>query len=299
VAKPQQPQGLLDARGRTLIERRGVSRSSLKNDVYHFLRTATWTRILSLFAVLYMTANTLFALVLWVGRGNVSNEHSFLDYLWFSVQTMATIGYGYLTPMDTFANVVITIESFVGILMAALITGLVFARFSTPSARVLFSKIALVTEHDGKRVLMFRLANERATAIVEATVRAYLTREERLANGEPFRRVYDLPLRRNTSPVFALSFLVVHELDDKSPLHGATPASITADATNVVVTFTGIDDQLAQTVHARYLWSPGDFQFDRRYADLFKIDEHGKRYLDLTHFHETEPLSPASRADPA
>src|SRR5262245_36198810 len=119
-----------------MIVRRGATRSSLKNDIYHLLRTASWTRILVGFAVFYMAANVLFGVILWLGHGNVTNEHTFLDYLWFSVQTMATIGYGYLTPMDTFANVVVTVESFIAILMVAVITGLVFARFSTPHPRV-------------------------------------------------------------------------------------------------------------------------------------------------------------------
>src|SRR5262249_7993776 len=156
-----------DARGRPLIERRGVRGSSIANDAYHFLRTAPWSGIVLLFGGVFLVANLVFGAILYFGGANVTNAHGFLDYVWFSVQTIATIGYGYLAPADNFANTIVTIESFLGIILTALITGVFFARFSTPSARVLFSKVAVIADFDDKRMLIFRLANERATAIVE------------------------------------------------------------------------------------------------------------------------------------
>jgi len=290
VHPKSQPQRLIDARGRTLIERRGVRGSSLGNDAYHFLRTASWTRIVALFATIFVLSNILFGTILYVAHANVMNAHGYMDYVWFSVQTMATIGYGYLAPADHFANAIVTIESFFGIILTALITGVFFARFSTPRARVLFSKVAVIADFDGKRTLQFRLANERSTAIVEATVHVYLTRNEKLAHGETMRRVYDLELRRNTTPVFALSMLAQHTIDEKSPLYGVTPDALTASATNIVVTFTGIDDLLAATVHSRYLYSASDIRFEHRFIDLFRTDESGRTYMDFEPFHETHPL---------
>jgi inward rectifier potassium channel len=289
--KAHPPQQLLDSRGRVLIERRGLRRSSIVKDTHHFLRTSSWTRIFSLFAAFYLVANLVFALIYWLGGAVISNGHGFLDCYWFSVQTMATIGYGYLAPVDNVADAVVTAESFVGIMVAALFTGMIFARFSTPQPRLLFSHHALITNYDRKRTLLFRVANERSTAIVEANVRVYLTRDETLDDGEVMRRIYDIPLRRATSPVFALTFLVVHEIDEHSPLYNQTHDDLVANGTNIVCTFTGIDDRLAASVHARYLWSPGDIQYDRRFADLFQKDERGERYLDLTRFHDTEPLT--------
>ncbi len=282
---------MVDQRGRALIERRGVRRASLGNDAYHFLRTASWQRIILLLAAIFLVSNFVFALVLWAGGAAVSNATGLLDYYWFSVQTMATIGYGYLTPMSHFANAIVTVEAFFGILLTALITGIVFARFSTPSARVIFSKVAVISEHDGQRSLQFRMANERATAIVEATVRAYLIRDDVLASGESFRRVYDLPLRRMTTPVFALSFTVIHVIDEASPLYKRSRVDLRETNVNVVVTFTGIDDRLAATVHARYLWTWNDLVFDERFVDLLRFDEQGKRYIDLAPIHDTEPIS--------
>src|SRR5262249_28205163 len=150
--------------------------------------------------VIYLVANLGFAFAFWLSDAVISNGHGFLDSFWFSVQTMATIGYGYLAPIDNVADALVTVESFVGILFAAVFTGMIFARFSTPAPRLVFSSVALITDHDGKRALLFRIANERTTAIVEATVRVYLTRDEKLASGEQMRRIYDLPIRRSTTP---------------------------------------------------------------------------------------------------
>jgi inward rectifier potassium channel len=291
VARPREQQ-LMDARGRPLMERRGVRRSSVAYDAYHFLRTSTWTVTIGVFAGAFVVSNAVFALVFCLGRANVLNAHGFLDCFWFSVQTMATIGYGYLAPDDRLSNTLVTVESFYGILYGALITGVIFGRFSTPRARVMFSKVAIIADHDGRRSLQFRMANERATAIVEATVRAYMVRDEILANGEPMRRVHDLHLRRATSPVFALSFLVVHDIDEHSPLHGMSAVHLRETNLNVIATFTGIDDSLAATVHARYMWSWTDIVFDQRFVDMLRTDDHGKRYLDLAPIHDTEPIGP-------
>lgn len=268
-----------------------MKRASLADDAYHLLRSASWGKILLLFAGVFAISNLAFATVYYVGRATITNATGFLDCLWFSVQTMGTIGYGYLAPNDHFANAVVTIETFYSIILTALITGTFFSRFSTPSARVVFSKVAIIASHDGQRALQFRMANERTTAIVEANIRLYLVREERLSDGETLRRVYDLPLRRTTSPVFVLSFLAVHVIDSSSPLHGISAADLQASGINLVVTFTGIDDQLATTVHARYVWGPSDIVFDHKFVDLFQSDpQTGVRYVDLGPIHDTVAL---------
>lgn len=294
--KPVQP--VVDARGRLLLERRGLPGNlgaALGSDAYHFLRTATWTRITLLFAGLFLVVNLVFAVILYAGRAGVMNAYGFLDYFWFSVQTLATIGYGYLAPNDTLSNAIVTIESFVGIALTAMITGVVFARFATPSAKVIFSKVAIIGEHDGKRTLMFRMANARSTAIVEATCHLYVSRDEVFANGERMRRIYDLPLRRATSPIFSLSWLATHTIDGGSPVADLTPDTLATSNVNLVVTFQGIDDRLAATVHTRYAYNVEDIVFDRRFVDLFHIDPAtGRRYLDFEKFHDTEPPLPVS-----
>ena len=175
-----------------------------------------------MFAALFLGSNVVFALVLYLGHADVTNAHGFLDLYWFSIQTMGTIGYGVLAPNDTLSNVVVTVESFFGIILTALVTGMVFARFSTPSARVIFSKVAVIAPYDGKLTLMFRMANARATAIVEATARVYMSRDEKVGT-ESVRRIYDIVLRRATSPIFNLSWTAYHVIDEASPLRERRP----------------------------------------------------------------------------
>jgi inward rectifier potassium channel len=296
VAKKPQP--VVDARGRLLLERRGIPgarTATLAKDAYHLLRTATWTRIFLLFGAVFLVVNLVFAVILYLGHADVLNAHGFADDYWFSVQTLATIGYGYLAPNDTLANAVVTVESFFGIALTAMVTGVFFARFATPFAAVIFSKRAIIGEHDGKRTLMFRMANARSTAIVEATCHVYVSRDEVLANGERMRRIYDLPLRRATSPIFSLSWLATHTIDAASPIADLTHDTLAASNINLIVTFQGIDDRLAATVHTRYAYNVDDIVFDRRFADLFHIDPTtGGRYLDFERFDDLEPELPAA-----
>jgi len=144
---------------------------------------------------------------------------------------------------------------------------------------------------------MFRMANARATAILEATCRVYVSRDEILANGERMRRIYDLPLRRSNSPIFSMSWLATHTIDATSPIADLTPERLAAGNCNIIVTFQGIDDRLAATVHTRYAYNAGDIVFDRRFTDIFHTDpETGLRFLDFEVFHATEPVLPASAA---
>lgn len=293
MARKQPVQPFFDARGRLIIERRGLPPATLANDAYHFLRTASWPRIALLFAALFLGFNLLFALLLWGARADITNARGFADYYWFSVQTLATIGYGVLAPNDTLSNVVVTLESLLGLGLTAVMTGVFFARFATTQARVIFSSVAVVHEFDGKPTLMFRIANARSTAVVEATVRVYLSRDELLAGGERLRRIHDLTLRRATSPIFALSWTVYHVLDETSPLHGLTPETLARSVAQIIVTFQGIDDRLASTIHTRYSYDPDSIVFGRRFVDIIRTEpQSGVRYLDVSQLHDTEPLPP-------
>lgn len=302
------PIQFFDRTGRATIERRGLPRDlsgGFAKDAYHFLRTASWTRLLVFMATLWIAVNLIFATILFVGGAQILNAApgSFMDRFWFSIQTMATIGYGYMVPMDGLAHTIVTIESFIGILITAMATGLFFAKFSTPNAKVLFSNVAVIADHEGVRTLMIRMANGRSTAIVEANARLTMTRDETLANGSRFRRVHDLALRRTTSPVFALSWTIFHPIDAASPLHGISAADLQTSLANILVTFTGIDDSLSQPVHTRRAYAFGDLRFDEEFVDILVDDEHGQRYMDFTCFHATRPArarkvtpSPASQA---
>jgi inward rectifier potassium channel len=284
------------------MERRNLDESligRLGTDGYHLLRNTDWARLTGFFALVYLGLNLLFASILWLGNARILNAHDgFEDRFVFSVQTMATIGYGYLAPDDWLAHAVVTVESFVSIVFNAVVTGVFFGKFATPRAKVLWSSICVVADEDGAPTLMFRCANTRATALVEATVKVALTRDVTLPHGERARRIFDLQLRRNTSPVFAWSWTVYHKIDESSPLYGRTHEQLLADSSNLIVTLTGIDDSLAATVHARTVYGPDRILFGRRFADVLGVNEDGSRYIDFARFDETydAPLRPSEVA---
>ncbi len=172
-------------------------------------------------------------------------------------------------------------------------TGLVFARFSRPTARILFSRVAVIGPHNGRPTLSLRLANQRRNQILQAEVAATLLRDERTEEGVLIRRFYDLRLARTRSPVFALTFTVMHEIDKDSPLWGASAASLAAQNTELVVTASGIDETIAQRVHARTSYLPDEILWDHRFVDVIGWTDDGRRVIDYRGFHDTVPLKAA------
>ena len=171
-------------------------------DPYHLLLTIPWSGFLALTVLGYLVANTLFALAYLAGGDGIENARpgNFFDAFFFSVQTMASIGYGAMHPRTTYANAVVTVEALVGLMGLAMGTGLLFARFSQPTARVLFSRVAVITPYNGVPTLMFRAANQRRNQILEAQMRVRLMRDEVSVEGQFMRRVYDVNLVRSQNP---------------------------------------------------------------------------------------------------
>jgi inward rectifier potassium channel len=258
-------------------------------DLYHRILTVGWCGFFLGGGGLYLAANAAFALLYLIEPGAIMNAKpgAFADAFFFSVQTMATIGYGQMAPATLYANVLMTIETGVGLMFIALTTGLVFARFSRPTARVLFSEVAVIGPYNGKPTLSVRLANERQNQILAAEVTMTLVRDEVSLEGDVRRRFYDLRLIRHRSPVFALTFTVMHEIDGDSPLHGETAESLAAANAELLVTASGVDETLAQPVHARTSYLPQEIRWDRRFADIMGWTEDGQRAIDYGRFHDT------------
>ena len=242
-------------------------------------------------AFVYLGLNVLFATLYLRGDGAITNARpgAFSDAFFFSVETLSTIGYGQMSPATLYGNVVMTVEALFGLTLLAVVAGLVFARVSRPTARVIFSKVAVVTPYNGIPTLSFRLANERRNQILEAQVSVTLVRDERTPEGEWMRRFYDLQLARQRSPIFAMTFTVMHPIDPASPLWNATAASLTAEAAEIVVTVTGIDETLSQAVHARTSYLAHEVVWGHRFADVFTQTEDGRLAIDYRRFHDTEP----------
>jgi inward rectifier potassium channel len=197
-----------------------------------------------------------------------------------------------MAPVSTFANMLVALEAAFGLVLFALATGLMFAKFSQPRARVLFSRYVVVGVRDGKRSLMVRLANERATGLVEAQIRLVLVRDETTPEGEGVRRFYTLPLTRSSSAVFALSWTVVHPIDESSPISGETWESLAKSRTDIVASLVGIEEASGQTVHARHSWKGQEIRFEHRFADILVRTPDGRPALDYTRFHDVEPVKP-------
>jgi inward rectifier potassium channel len=301
-SRPRKLSGQL-ASGREVVAI-GMPRRPFR-DLYHGLLTTSWTRLFLGFAAAYVGTNALFALG-YVALGD-SIEHaepgSVRDAFFFSVQTMATIGYGLLAPKTFAAEILVTIEAFVGLLGFAVVTGLVFSKFSRPTARVLFSRVLVVTDYDGTPSLLVRMANERANQIAEARLTLSLVRDERTAEGAAVRRVHDLSLVRPQNPFFALTWTAIHPILRESPLHGQDAAALERSDTTFVATLVGFDESFSQTIHARQAWSPSEVLFGYRFVDVLSARPDGRRQIDYRKFHEVEPdgsaVSRPSRAPAA
>jgi len=263
-------------------------------DVYHFLLMSPWWVLFGMILASYTAANAAFALAYLVG-GGIENAApgSFRDAFFFSVQTMATIGYGKMVPVSTFSNMMVALEALFGLVTLALATGLMFAKFSQPRARVLFSRYAVVSVRDGTRSLMVRLANERTTGLVEANLRLVLVRDETTQEGEPVRRFHSLALARSSSAVFALSWTAIHPIDPSSPMYGESAESLMKSRADVVASLVGIEEVSGQTVHARHAWKGEHIRFDHRFGDILVRLPDGRRALDYSRFHDVEPVRAA------
>jgi inward rectifier potassium channel len=276
--------------GRDNLFRRNLPPDPL-HDLYHLLLSARWPALIGCYAAMFLAANTLFALLYWLQSDSVVNATTLLDHFFFSVQTMCTIGYGVMAPHGLYANTLATVEAFTGVVTFAIATGIAFAKFSRPTARVLFSRVAINRPWLGTPSLQFRMANLRGNRIIEAHVNVTLARNE-IVDGESMRRFYDLELVRANATFFALSWTAVHRVDAQSPLYGRTREELERDETEIVISLLGIDEQFAQTVHARHSYVASELIWNARFADVLIRDQHGRRGVDYAHFHDVIPLEP-------
>jgi inward rectifier potassium channel len=263
-------------------------------DAYHNLMRAPWWVTVGLLVGYLFVTNALFALA-YMKSGGIAHARpdSFADAFFFSVQTMATIGYGEMVPRTIFANVMVVLEAFTGVAVLAVATGIIFAKFSISGARVFFTRDAVITPMDGVPTLSFRVGNERGNSVVEAQLRVILFREEKTREGHRMYRMHDLPLVRDRSPAFTRAWTVLHRITEQSPLFGMTPESLVELGVEIAVTLTGTDETSVQPIFASHTYFEDEVRFGARHADI--LDE-SKGYLriDFTKFHdvvETEPTA--------
>ena len=284
-----------DGGGAVKLEKIGVSEFDL-SDPYHLALTLTWPQFFLGLLAVYLVINLIFALLYFAVPGSVTNlpPGSLLDAFFFSIETLATVGYGHMAPITGYGHMVSAVEIFIGMLLTATMTGLVFVRFSKPRAKIIFAAKAVVTRNGSRTRLMIRIGNGRMYALSDAVVRLTTVVGETEPSGHRFRHVVDLKLVRDALSYFPLTWTVIHEVTDDSPLallRLATPASLASAGFRVMLSVTARDPSLGAQVYAAHVYSAADIDLDVRYADAVTAlsDEHAR--ADMRKIGDTEPDS--------
>ncbi|MBO0696314.1 MAG: ATP-sensitive inward rectifier potassium channel 10, partial [Verrucomicrobia bacterium] len=260
-------------------------------DVYRWLLGLTWPQFALFVASLYIGLNLLFAALYSFQQGSIAGSTGgrwFFDCFFFSVQTLATVGYGHMYPQTLYGHIVATIEIMSGIFLLAVMTGLIFVRFSRPIARVMFSNSMVIAPMNGKPTLMVRIGNENHHSMVEAEFRIMFSRDERLIEGDDFRHFYVLKLHFDRLTVFPAALTLRHTIDETSPLFGATPESLESGRVLFIVSVVGIDPVIAAAVQTQKDYSWRDIQFGHRFVEIYTEHGGGRLTVDYGRLHDTE-----------
>jgi len=261
-------------------------------DVYRWLLSLRWPQFAAFAATLYVALNLLFAALYSLEPNSIAGStggHWFFDCFFFSVQTLATVGYGHMYPQTLYGHIVTTIEIMSGLFLLAVMTGLIFVRFSRPIARVAFSRSIVIAPLNGKPTLMVRIGNENHHSMVEAEFRIMFSRDEPLIEGGDFRYFYNLKLHFDRLTVFPAALTLRHVIDETSPLYGATPQSLENGRVLFLVSVVGIDPVIAATVQTQQDYTWRDVLFDRRFVEIYSELHDDKLTVDYGRLHETEP----------
>jgi inward rectifier potassium channel len=270
------------------------------HDLFHHFMTVSWPRLFVTLATFFLVFDLLFGFLYYLSPGCIANLNplGFAGDFFFSVETLATVGYGDMHPATFYGHVVAMVEIFVGLMSLALITGLMFARFSRPQARFLFTKNAVVRPIAGKPTLIFRAANERQNVVQDASARLSVLRDELTAEGYRIRRIVDLPLLRSQHPMFTLGWTIMHVIDDESPLSTETAESLSNSKAVFVLSLSGTDENTGQTLMARSEYSCADIRWNATFRDILEEAPDGSIHVDYGKFHDIEPLENSDTAPP-
>jgi inward rectifier potassium channel len=277
--------------GTRQIVTEGIARP-IFHDLFHHFMTVSWPRLFATLATFFIVFDLLFGFLYFLAPGCIANLNppGFAGDFFFSVETLATVGYGEMHPATFYGHLVAMIEIFVGLMSLALITGLMFARFSRPYARFLFSKNAVVRPIGGKPTLIFRAANERQNVVQDASALLRMLRNEITEEGYRIRRIVDLPLLRAHHPIFALGWTIMHVIDDASPLKSETAESLSAAKATLVLSLSGTDENTGQTLIARGEYSSADIRWNSTFHDILEEAPDGSIHVDYSKFHDIDPL---------
>jgi inward rectifier potassium channel len=269
---------------------------SLLEDVYHKVLAMPWWRFFAYVTACWLGTNFVFAGLYAAVPGSIANAVGFEEAFYFSVQTFATIGYGAMSPATRYGHIVVVLEALIGTLGVALIVGVTFAKFARPTARVLFSEKIVVNARDGVPHLVFRLANWRGNMVVEGHLRVFVLFMEKTREGDVIRTPRELPLVRDRTALFALTWVPMHRIDEQSPFWGGATAleKLREQRADIYLAFTGLDETSGQTIHARHRYQLEDIVWNARHADVLTIEADGTRTIDFSTFHDVEVVGEPS-----
>ncbi|MBC3909607.1 ion channel [Undibacterium umbellatum] len=263
-------------------------------DIYYYAMTSSWPVFFAGVGVVFLVLNLCFAALFMLGDNPIGNlyPNNFLGAFFFSVETLATVGYGDMHPQTVYGHAIATLEIFVGMACVALITGVMFARFSRPRSSIIFAEHPVSHVMDGKRVLLIRLANSRMNIISEATAKLRLMRDESTAAMGSFRKITDMKLEREQHPIFILGWTVIHVIDESSPLFGLDADGLHKLNASLILSIEGVDDTTNQPQRARHYYPCSQIHWNHRYVDVFESnrDANSVQHIHYTRFHDSEEI---------
>ena len=262
-------------------------------DAYQWLLGLSWPQFGAFVTAVYIVLNLIFAALYRFGENSIAGMSSdtFLESFFFSVQTLATVGYGHMYPQTLYGHLVTTIEIMSGMFLLAVMTGLIFVRFSRPTARIAFSRSIVIAPLNGRLTLMLRIGNLRQHQMVEAEFRIMFNRDEPLAEGGDFRHFYNLKLQFDRMPTFPAALTLRHVIDEQSPLYGATPESLETCRAVFIASVVGVDPVIPAAVQTQqdYIWR--DIRFGERFVEIYTDHGDGRLTVDYGRLHDTESVS--------
>lgn len=266
-------------------------------DAYHWLLTLSWPQFSAFVFGTYLAINLAFSFCYYLYPNSVAqmDPKSWSDSFFFSVETLATVGYGHMYPATLAGHVIATVEIIVGMFGMAITTGLIFIRFSRPVARIVFSHNLVLASFNGRPALMFRVANMREQAMAEAEFRLMLMREELTKEGESWRRFYALTLQFDRLISFPAIITIRHIIDENSPLHGLTLADMERDGSRFGASIVCIDTVIPAPVQSNYFYTWRDIRQNHRFVEVYQEINETAMVVDYSRIHDTEPI-PERRA---